>query len=237
MHVCHIARNPVEPVAPFRDDRQKEDLVWEPSEAKRFLDVARTHRLFAAFYLAMATGMRHGEILGLRWQDVETDAINICQSLVDLRGRFILSAPKTRKGIRRVAIDPETKAVLDAHKRLHEVERHEAGEAWQPQAPEFADLVFTTRTGGALHPRNFDRVWYELMRRAEVRKIRFHDLRHLHVSMLVRAGLDLRAIADRIGHTDGSFTMRRYAKVLESQRRASAIPLLQLLEPRPPEPN
>lgn len=70
------------------------------------------------------------------------------------------------------------------------------------------------------------------MEKAQVRRIRFHDLRHMHVSLLNKAGMDARTIADRIGHTDPAFTIRRYAHVFEEQRRAAAIPLLELLSPR-----
>ena len=75
------------------------------------------------------------------------------------------------------------------------------------------------------------------MDKAQVRRIRFHDLRHMHVSLLNKAGMDARTIADRIGHTDAAFTLRRYAHVFEEQRRAAAIPLLELLSPRHDKPN
>ena len=72
---------------------------------------------------------------------------------------------------------------------------------------------------------------------AQVRRIRFHDLRHMHVSLLNKAGMDARTIADRIGHTDAAFTLRRYAHVFDEQRRAAAILLLELLSPRHNKPN
>lgn len=75
-------------------------------------------------------------------------------------------------------------------------------------------------------------MWYGLLDDAGVRRIRFHDLRRMHVSLLHKAGVELRAIADRVGHADPSFTMKRYAHVFEEQRRAAAIPLLGLLSPR-----
>lgn len=75
------------------------------------------------------------------------------------------------------------------------------------------------------------------MEKAKVRRIRFHDLRHMHVSLLNKAGMDARTIADRIGHTDPAFTIRRYAHVFEEQRRVAAIPLLELLSPHKADPN
>jgi integrase len=110
--------------------------------------------------------------------------------------------------------------------------------------------------GTPIIPRNFDRTWYLLQdatkkayvnfgqteeeKKARAKQIeegkvlphlRFHDLRHMHVSLLNKAGVDARTIADRIGHTDPAFTLKRYAHVFEDQRKAAAIPLLRLLSP------
>lgn len=213
-----IPRNPVEPIAPYKVDAAPKDHTWEPSETLRFLETARTHRLFAAFYLTMTTGMRHGEVLGLRWGDIDGDTLHVRQSLINLNGGYAISTPKTRKGIRRVVVDAETLAVLETHRLLQAEERRKVGESWGPKSPEYADLIFTNELGGPLHPRNFDRVWYKLLSDAKVSRIRFHDLRHMHVSLLNKAGMDARTIADRIGHTDPAFTIRRYAHVFEEQR-------------------
>jgi integrase len=117
--------------------------------------------------------------------------------------------------------------------------------------------VFTSEVGTLIIPRNFDRSWYLLQAATQkayielgqseeektarakqieegkvVPHIRFHDLRHMHVSLLNKAGIDARTIADRIGHTDPTFTLKRYAHVFEDQRKAAAIPLLTLLRQR-----
>lgn len=227
-----IPRNPAEPVAAFKVDAKPNDHSWEPAETMRFLETARPHQLFAAFYLALATGMRHGEVLGLRWSDLEGDTLHIRQSLITLNYRVAISTPKTQRGVRRIMLDPETNAVLEARRLLQSQEQRETGETWGAPSPEFDDLIFTTEQGGPIHPRNFARTWYALLDAAKVRRIRFHDMRHMHVSLLHRAGVELRAISDRIGHTDPSFTMKRYAHVIDDQRRAAAIPLLELLAPR-----
>jgi integrase len=145
---------------------------------------------------------------------------------------YTISTPKTQRGVRRVVLDAETLAVLETRRALQEEEKRKAGSAWGAPSPEYADLIFTTLEGGPIHPRNFDRTWYALQDAAQVRRIRFHDLRHMHVSLLHQAGVELRAIADRVGHTDPSFTLKRYAHVLDDRRRAAAIPLSQLLSAR-----
>jgi len=85
--------------------------------------------------------------------------------------------------------------------------------------------------GTPLYPRNFTRVWYSLLDKAGVTKVRLHDLRDLHVSLLVKHGLDPRTIADRIGHSDPAFTLRQYSHAFEEQRQAAAVGLMDLLSP------
>ncbi|CAN5671295.1 site-specific integrase [soil metagenome] len=219
-----IPRNPVDAVDKLKHDTREVSL-WTPEVTMRFLDAASSHRLYAAFYLALSTGMRHGEVLGLRWQDVQDDVITVRQAVVNVRGAsYRVSTPKTRKGVRQVAIGPDTVRVLREHRRRQKEEERRPGKTWRNSG-----LVFVTRFGGVITPRNFDRVWYGLQARAKVPRIRFHDLRHLHVSLLIQLGLDPRTVADRVGHTDPSFTLRRYSHMFEAQRRAAAVPLPDML--------
>ncbi len=227
-----LIRNPATAVAPFKIEKKVRDIEWSSAEVMEFLNHARAHRLFAAFYLALSTGMRHGEVLGLRWQDIEGDTLYVKQSLIRLESGCAISTPKTAQGIRRVKLDPETISVLEQHKQQQQAEVHQLCDSWGPTSSEFNDLVFTSVIGREIAPRNFDRVWYNLQKQAGVRKICFHDLRHMHVSLLNKKGVDARTIADRIGHTDPAFTIRRYAHVFEEQRQAAAIPLLELLSSR-----
>lgn len=220
-----IPRNPAEAVDKLKHE-VKEMTLWTPAQALHFLEVAKSHRLFAAFYLALSTGMRHGEILGLRWRDIEGDVITVRQSVINVKSaQYQISTPKTRKGVRQIVIGPDTLTVLAAHKERQEAERAYLGEAWTDSG-----LVFTNELGDILEPRNFDRVWYDLLRKSELPRIRFHDLRHFHVSLLIQRGLDPRTVADRVGHTDPAFTLKRYSHMFEAQRRAAGISLLGLLE-------
>ncbi|MBI3962266.1 MAG: site-specific integrase [Deinococcus sp.] len=141
-----------------------------------------------------------------------------------VKGQPVFSTPKTEQGIRRIAVSPDVLEILAAHKQRQEAERAFLGVAW----PE-TDLVFTSELGTPLHPRNFERTWYRLQAEAGVPQVRLHDLRHLHVSLLVKRGFDLRTIADRVGHTDPAFTLRRYSHLFEEQRQAAAVSLPDLL--------
>lgn len=166
--------------------------------------------------------MRRGELLGLRWQDVSTDAVTIRQTVVPVAGKLTISIPKTAKGKRRVAFSPDMGQVLAEHRLRQDAER--CGMEWVDSG-----LVFTTLAGTAIHPDGVKRHWLALQERAGVPRVRLHDLRHLHVSLLIRNGVDARSIADRVGHSRTSMTMDVYAHLFDEQRTAAAVSLLDLL--------
>ncbi len=139
-----LIRNPATAVDPFKIEKKVKDIKWSSEEALEFLDHARAHRLFAAFHLALSTGMRHGEVLGLRWQDIEGDTVHVKQSLISLEKGYAISTPKTAQSVRKVLLDPEAIAVLEQHKQQQQAEAHQLGDAWGPTSPEFSDLVFTS---------------------------------------------------------------------------------------------
>lgn len=248
-----IYRNVVSVIPPFHVST-REDVLWTNEEVKLFLKTASTHRLFAVFYLALVTGMRRGEILGLRWQDLQGNTVYIRQNLVASGRDIIITTPKTAQSIRRVVIDDETIRVLKLHQKQQLSEAIKLGSVWGPRREEFRGLVFTSDVGTELSPFSFYRTWYYLQkqtqdnyilagkdedeRRARAKQIktkvifphlRLHDLRHLHVSLLNKAGVDARTIADRVGHKNADFTLKRYAHVFEEQRQGAAIPLNTLL--------
>lgn len=242
-----LARNPVEAVDALKET-PREMILWTPEEVVRFLDAARPHRLYALFYLALSTGMRRGELLGLRWQDIAGSIVSIRQTVVPIGSKITISTPKTKKGQRRVSVSPDVLEVLAAHKVAQDAERTDLGEAWQD-----AGLVFPTEIGTPMYPRNLERAWYGLQDKARdawkkalekagdvptlerleaktlLPRVRLHDLRHLHVSLLVKRGVDARTIADRVGHTRASFTLDVYTHLFEEQRTAAAVSILDML--------
>lgn len=221
-----IAANPADAVKPLKVS--KADMtIWTTEEATRFLGIAREHRLYALFYLAMSTGMRRGELLGLRWQDVSNSNLYIRQSLIEQRGNIMISTPKTEKGTRRVALSPDVIEVLEQHRKHQEDERQFMGEAWPDN-----DFVFTTKVGTPIHPRNLGRIWETLQARANVTKVRLHDLRHLHASLAIKQGMNAKVLADRLGHAKASFTLDVYTHLFEEQRQNSAVSIAGLLTPQ-----
>jgi integrase len=244
-----VTRNPVEATEPVKEPH-RETPLWEPEEAARFLDVAREHRMHTLFYLSMATGLRRGELLGLRWVDIEGNLLHVKQTLVKVGSRLVLSTPKTRKGFRTVALSPDVLELLFLHRQRQEAERVALGAEWPETLTvtvqkgdklENAELpnifVFTSEVGTLPNPDNLKRVRDHLMKKAGVPLVRLHDLRHLHASVAIHSGMDAKVLADRLGHSRASFTLDRYTHLFESQRAKSAVDLTGWLNPRGSDPS
>lgn len=226
-----IKSSPAEAVDPPRAAR-REMTVWTPDQVARFLEVAREHRLYAAFLLAVGAGLRRGEILGLRWQDVDLERgwLAVRQALIrtDTAGN-ILEEPKTAGSRRLVALSPATVQAL--RERLAESRREK--EAYQEDYHD-TGLVFTTPDGKPIDPRNFTKVFERLAARAGLPRIRFHDLRHTHATVLLAEGVPAKVISERLGHSDIGTTMDTYAHVppVLQEDAARRIDVLFRLDPK-----
>lgn len=209
--------------------RRQEMQVWTPQQVQTFLTCCEEHqpRLYALFHLALATGMRRGELLGLHWRDVDLERgeLLVRVSVVQCGAKAVLSEPKTPASRRRLLLAPETVAVLRQHR-----ERQQAGKGrWKARSEQEEDLVFPSSVGRFQLPWTLVRLFHKLVTLAGVPHIRFHDLRHTAASLLVRRGVPIKAVAERLGHTDASLTMRVYTHVYEEQRREAALSLQMLL--------
>lgn len=175
----------------------------------------------------MATGLRRGELLGLRWQDVESSTIQVRQAYVKVGGKLILSTPKNQNAFRSVALSSDVLEVLFHHRQRQEAERLNLGNLWPG-----SDLVFTSEVGTPLKPDNLKRVRNALMDKAGVARVTLHNLRHLHASVAIEGGMDAKMLAERLGHSRASFTLDRYTHLFESQRARSAVSLTDWLTPK-----
>lgn len=151
-----LPRNPVEATDPMKHTR-KEQQVWTAQETAQFLGTAEGHRLYALFYLALSAGLRCGELLALKWGDLEGNILHVRRSLAHVRGELIISTPKTEKGIRHVTLSPEVLNALEFHRQRQVTERARIGLAWLE-----LDLIFTKYDGGYVTPRNLAEMWYRL---------------------------------------------------------------------------
>ncbi|MGW1012723.1 tyrosine-type recombinase/integrase [Streptomyces termitum] len=189
------------------------------AEARQLLDAARTDRLNALYELALRTGLRKGELLGLRWEDLDlaTGTASIRRSLQRTRTGGLTHLPtKTLASERRIALPTECIRSLKEHRRQQDKEREIAGSAWRDSG-----LVFTTPTGRPLDPANLTRRFRSFLSRAGLRRIRFHDLRHSTATLLLEQGVDLVVIKELLGHAHIGVTAGVYAHVrLRLQRQA-----------------
>jgi integrase len=210
-----IPRNPVEATERLKVAPAQHHL-WTPAQAAHFLNVAAGHRLYAAFYLLLFTGLRCGELLGLEWDDLPGDSLYVQRALSTAAGAPTISTPKTARGERVVPLAEDVLEVLEHH-RCRQAEEAAALMAPPPRA------MFTAPDSTRLTYGLLSRTWRALEAQAEVPHMRLHDLRHFHVSLLVARGFDPRTIADRVGHGTAAFTVARYAHPFAERRKAAAL--------------
>ena len=222
-----VGRNVAQVLKPPRLERE-EMKVWEAAQVVNFLGVARAHRLYSLFDLALTTGMRVGELLGLRWTDLKPERSELrIERTASLQVQDSFDEPKTQASKRTVVLSPRTLEMLATHRERQALERTAAGEGYKEQ-----NLVFSSEVGTTLNYSNLRRAFLTLCARAEVPTIRIHDLRHTAASAMIRAEFPVKMVADRLGHTDPAFTLRVYTHVWAEHRREYATSVEELYAPR-----
>jgi integrase len=212
-----ISRNPAALVDAPKTEK-KEVEVWDQDEINAFLNAAKESRYYQAFLLALTTGMRQGEILGLRWKDIdeENQKISIVQTLSH-KGQKLNTGAKTESGNRTISIDENTLSQVMKLKHLYKQEL-------LANRPMYKDngLVICTSLGTPLSPRNLLRSFYSLIEKAEVKKIRFHDLRHTHASLMLKQGVNPKIVSERLGHANVRITLDTYSHLLPNLQKETA---------------
>jgi integrase len=216
-----LQRNPAARAKPPRPQRGTSTLrFWTPEELTRFLDHVRDHRWFPLWRLAAMTGMRRGELLGLRWQDIDFGHARLAvrQTLISISYRPSLSTPKSHRS-RVIDLDDETLGVL---RNLFAQRGH----------PPATQLVFTGDDGAPIHPESVRVVFERLHPHAAVPRIRFHDLRHTHATIALRVGVPVKVISERLGHSTPAFTLQQYAHVIPGMQAEAASQIANLIDTR-----
>ncbi|MCQ4082463.1 site-specific integrase [Streptomyces sp. RB6PN25] len=218
-----IARNVAKIVETPTLERQ-EVRPLDRTEARMLLKAARDHRLYALWLLLVSTGLRRGEVLALTWQDIDLDKgqLRVRRNLQRIQRELVFGTPKTARSVRTISLPQKCVTALKFHREAQRRERASAGETWKPSADQPGGLVFTTPTGRPTDPRSLNRMLTVLCRRAHVRQVRVHDLRHTCASLLLAQGVDARTIMETLGHSTITMTLDTYAHVMDTTLKAAA---------------
>jgi integrase len=204
--------------APSLQARKRREIkAWDIDQLVRFLDAIAPHRMAPAFYLAAHTGMRRGEVLGVRWRDLDLDAgrVSVRQALVSVAYEVSVSDVKTGASRRTIDID---EGVIQALRDWRKV-RTEERDGVQP-GPD--DLVFVKADGASMHPDIFSQLFDRTVAKIDVPDISLHDLRHTHATLLLKAGVNVKVVSERLGHANVAFTMHVYQHVLPGMQAEAA---------------
>jgi integrase len=186
------------------------------AEARTFLDTAREtgDRFEALYVLAITTGLRRGELLGLRWDDADLNrgTLRVGRALVREGGRHVVGETKTKRGRRRVNLTPRTVATLKAHRRRQLEHRVRLANLYEDYG-----LIFASENGTPLNPENLvKRSFKPLLRKAGLPEIRFHDLRHTCATLLLGRGVHPKIVQELLGHDTIAMTLDTYSHYLPS---------------------
>lgn len=211
-----VVRNVVDGVRGPKLERQKIDTL-DADETRKLLATTATHPLGAIWLIAAMLGLRRGEILGLRWLDIDVE-----RSMLSVRVQLVhlddetdktkpkvphLVEPKSKSAMRDIRMPPQLVAALQTRKATQAAQRLKLGTAWGDDM----GLVFTTQDGRPLVGGAVSSTHAHLCDKAKVRRVRFHDLRHGAATMMLGAGVDLRTLSETLGHARASFTLEVYA--------------------------
>ena len=201
-----------------------EQRCWNEHQLRQFLQVAMAHRLGRAIWLAAMTGMRRGEVPGLRWSDIDLDTATLSiRRSVSCTGYQVHTTPtKTRTSRRAIDLDHRTVAVL------REWQHHQLEEL---RTAAIDESVFTRPDGQPVHPHTLSQPVDRLQRAAGVPAIRLHDLRHTHATLMLKHGIPLKVVSERLGHSTPAFTMAVYQHVLPGMQRDAANTFARLIVP------
>jgi len=208
-----VVRNVCTAVSPPRP-AEREMVTLDTDQIAELLAAIQDHRLYMPALLALGAGLRRGEILALRWRDIDLDAgiIRVERSLGEADTLYI-KAPKTSAGRRSVAVPPFVVAALNNHRRQALELRMSLGQG----KPNHDDLIFTTIDGAPWHPDKLSRDWANLVRLRKLPRVSFHALRHTNASLLIAGGLDVHSVSRRIGHKSANLTLSVYTHMFRNR--------------------
>ncbi len=198
--------------------RYKVNRGLTTAQARAVLKAAANHRLYTLYVLALCLGLRRGELLGLHWADIDLDGekLEVIHTLQRVGGELRFVPPKTEDSARTVPLRPFCVAALREHRKRQFAERSSAWPDWDDHG-----LVFPSRLGTPMEPDNLRRSWATIRQTANLDAVRFHDLRHTCVTLLLDLGVPPHIVREIVGHSDIEVTMTIYAHVSLDDKRAA----------------
>jgi integrase len=209
--------------------RKKEIEIWSLEQINYFIAASkqtkRLTRCFVGFLIGFLCGCREGEIMGLRWKDIDfdTNTIYIRQTLT--QKAEIKAGAKNNSSIRSVSIPTKLIPELICHRQMIIEEKLLLGEKYEDN-----DLIICTQHGKPMIPRNFRKEFYNLTDKIGLPRIKFHSSRHSHVSLLIQQNVNVKLISERLGHADISTTLDIYSHVSQNMQQSVAIELDKILQ-------
>lgn len=216
--------------------KQKEIRVLTLDEQNRFLLAVAGERLAAAFILDLSTGLREGELLALRWQDINFEEyyLRVNRTLVRTKifdnngksiSKLLFQEPKTKAGKRIVPFPDNISNVLSEHRHRQITEKIKAGDQYEDN-----DLVFCTELGKPIEPRNFTRIFYRIAKKAGLEGVNFHALRHTYATRLLELNEHPKVVQELLGHSSISITLDTYSHVIPEIKKSAANKLNKLFK-------
>ena len=226
-----LAFNPAHKATRPKIEKEEIQALSEP-EVWQFLIAARSSMLDALYHLAVKTGMRQGELLGLTWANVDSQRgeIRVIQQLRRVRQQgqwFAFTALKTKYSRRTIPIGNELQLILQEHRRKQQEQKLFMGSRWKEH-----DLLFTSSIGTPIDQRNLIRDFKQVLKQAGLRDIRFHDLRHTAASIMLKNGIPLVDVSRYVGHSSPAITLTLYAHLLPGGLEHTAKVMDGLLTPK-----
>ena len=224
-----LPRNPARRAQPpsTAAARSPEAKTWTPEQLAQFLAATAGHHHAGLFRVAAMTGLRRGELCGLRWSDLDLDAkrLVVRHTITTVNHRIVEGNVKTARSRRSVDLDAETVRLLGAHRARQLEERMLVGAVYQDR-----DLVFPRPDGDPWNPDSLGRAFERAVARLDLPRIRLHDLRHSHAVHLLAAGQNPRLVSERLGHASVGFTLDVYGHVMDGQQADAAAAVAALVD-------
>jgi integrase len=200
--------------------------TWTAEELSRFLASVAGDRTYPLWVVLASTGMRRGEALGARWEDVDLDFSQwrVRRTLVAVGHELSESTPKTDRGRRSVALDPATVRVLREWRKRQLEERMAWGPAWIETG-----RVFTREDGADLHPERVSELFDRLVKRSGLPRLTVHGLRHTHATLALQVGVHPKVVQERLGHSSVAFTLDKYSHAIPAMQEDAAAKIAALI--------